>query len=139
MPVERAWISPPRSRMGAITPEERAAVRSRSPVGGTYDTAIDRESAQEMLEKRAAQKAAGDAAAVPATPRKGTGAATAPAAAPKAEPPARSRMDEILWGTNRRQGAVEAAAKSATRSMATGLGRQILRGVLGSIFGGKRR
>lgn len=123
MPVERALIAPPRCRMGAITPEERAAVRNRSPVGGNYDTAVNRESAFEMLAKRAEQ-------------------ATAPAPAPqagKAAEPAPSKMDDFLWGTKRRQGAVEAAAKSATRTVANGLGRQLLRGILGSLLGGKKR
>jgi DNA helicase HerA-like ATPase len=123
MPVERAWICPPRCRMGAITPEERATVRSRSPVGGRYDTPIDRESAEEMLAKKAEDR--------------GAIAEKAPAA--KAGPEQRSKMDEFLWGTKRRQGAVEAAAKSATRTVATGIGRQILRGVLGSLFGGRKR
>jgi hypothetical protein len=132
-PVERAFIAPPRCRMGAITPEERATVRARSPVGGKYDTAVDRESAEEMLAKKAQERAA--ATGEPATgPTKGKGSSV-----PKAEPEQRSKMDEFLWGTKRRQGAVEAAAKSATRTVATGLGRQILRGVLGGIFGGRRR
>ena len=133
MPVERAFICPPRSRMGAISPEERAAVRSRSPVSGKYDTAVNRESAFEMLNKRADEKAQarpkdeGDA-----SKNKPAGPAAKPVEAPQ------SKMSEFLWGTKRRQGAVEAAAKSATRTVATGLGRQILRGVLGGIFGGKR-
>jgi len=130
MPVERALISPPRCRMGAITPEERATVRGRSPVGGKYDTSVNRESAFEMLAKRAEQ------AAAPA-PEAGQ---PAPAPAPgKAAEPAPSKLDEFLWGTKRRQGAVEAAAKSATRTVATGLGRQLLRGILGSLLGGKKR
>jgi DNA helicase HerA-like ATPase len=54
MPVERTLICPPRCRMGAVTPEERAAVRARSPVGGKYDTAVNRESAYEILSRRAA-------------------------------------------------------------------------------------
>jgi DNA helicase HerA-like ATPase len=131
-PVERAWIAPPRSRMGAITPEERATVRARSPVGGKYDTAVDRESAEEMLAARAAEKTAGADETAPA----GNGRARGKPAG--AEAP-RSKMDEFLWGTKRRQGAIEAAAKSATRTVATGLGRQILRGILGGIFGGKAR
>jgi len=131
MPVERAWIAPPRCRMGAITPEERAAVRAKSPVGTRYDAAVDRDSAEEMLAKRAQEKAAPEA---PSEVAKGRGAGAA-----KPEPEQRSKMDEFLWGTKRRQGAVEAAAKSATRTVATGLGRQILRGVLGSIFGGRKR
>ena len=132
MPVERALIAPPRCRMGAITPEERATVRARSPVGAKYDAAVNRESAYEILNKRADEKTA-----APAEPKKGEGK-TAPAPAEKAEPEKPSKLDEFLWGTKRRQGAVEAAAKSATRTVANGIGRQILRGLLGGIFGGKR-
>jgi DNA helicase HerA-like ATPase len=135
MPVERTWICPPRCRMGAITPEERAAVRARSPVGMKYDNAVDRDSAEEMLAKRANDKAADAASATPPPLPRGGGARPAPQAAPEAH----SKLDDFLWGTKRRQGAVEAAAKSATRTMATGIGRQIVRGVLGSIFGGGRR
>jgi DNA helicase HerA-like ATPase len=130
MPVERALICPPRCRMGAITPEERAAVRGRSPVGGKYDTAVNRESAFEMLARRAEQATAPD-------PQGKAPAPGAPAPAGEAKPP--SRLDEFLWGTKRRQGAVEAAAKSATRTVANGIGRQILRGILGSLLGGKKR
>jgi DNA helicase HerA-like ATPase len=137
MPVERAWIAPPRCRMGAITPEERALVRSRSPVGASYDAAVNRESAAEMLAARAAGKTAADAAAEPVLPPAKRGRAGPAATSPAEEP--RSKMDEFLWGTKRRQVSIEAAAKSATRTVATGLGRQILRGVLGGLLGGKRR
>ena len=128
MPVERALIAPPRCRMGAITPEERAAVRGRSPVGGKYDTGVNRDSAFEMLAKRAEQATAPAPDAGPGAPAPG-----------KAAEPAPSKLDEFLWGTKRRQGAVEAAAKSATRTVANGLGRQLLRGILGSLLGGKKR
>src|SRR5688500_2223489 len=47
MPVEQTIIAPPRCRMGAITLQERAAVRSRSPVGAMYDARVNRESAYE--------------------------------------------------------------------------------------------
>ncbi len=133
MPVERAFICPPRSRMGAITPEERAAVRSRSPVSGKYDTAINRESAFEKLNERASEKTATANNAKVDVPDAKAGK---PAARTPEAP--QSKLNEFLWGTKRRQGAVEAAAKSATRTVANGLGRQILRGVLGGIFGGKR-
>jgi DNA helicase HerA-like ATPase len=141
MPVERAWICPPRCRMGAISPEERAAVRARSPVGAKYDTSVDRESAEELLAKRADEKLAdADDAPAPKSPAP-RGGATAPRPAPETRtaPEKPSKMDEFLWGTKRRQGAVEAAAKSATRTVATGLGRQIVRGILGSLFGGRKR
>ena len=121
MPVERALIAPPRCRMGAIKPEERAAVRARSPMGTKYDTPVNRESAYELLNRRA------DAAA----PKADTGK-PAPPAVPSA-------LDEFLWGTKRRQGMVETLAKQATRSVGSELGRQIIRGVLGGIFGNARR
>jgi DNA helicase HerA-like ATPase len=126
-PVERAFICPPRCRMGAITTDERAAVRKRSPVDGKYDTAINRESAFEILAKRAVEKTAGHGAAKSTT-------ASGPG---KTQPEPTSKLEDFLWGTKRRQGAIETAAKSATRTVASGVGRQILRGVLGSIFGGK--
>src|SRR5262249_15044748 len=52
MPVERTLMCPPRCRMGAITPEERATVRRRSPVGTKYDARVNRESAYEILGRR---------------------------------------------------------------------------------------
>ncbi|MGH7303383.1 MAG: helicase HerA-like domain-containing protein, partial [Candidatus Rokuibacteriota bacterium] len=52
MPVERTIICPPRCRMGAITTAERGTVRSRSPIGGTYDDRVNRESAYEILSQR---------------------------------------------------------------------------------------
>ncbi|HXH44912.1 MAG TPA: helicase HerA-like domain-containing protein [Bradyrhizobium sp.] len=56
--VERVMIRPPSARIGPITPEERKTIMSRSPVKGKYDTAVDRESASEMLQKRVAGTAA---------------------------------------------------------------------------------
>ncbi|MEQ1855809.1 MAG: helicase HerA-like domain-containing protein [Longimicrobiales bacterium] len=141
MPVERALICPPRCRMGAITPEERAAVRGRSPVGAKYDTAVNRESAHEILSKRAAEAAPETAAQQPArgagiglggSAGGGVGRAAAGAAAGGA-------LGAMLWGTGRRQGMVETMAKQAARTVGSGMGRQILRGVLGGILGGARR
>ena len=54
MPVQRTMMAPPRSRIGAITTEERAAVRARSPIGAKYDTPVNRESAYEMLKRAGA-------------------------------------------------------------------------------------
>jgi DNA double-strand break repair helicase HerA and related ATPase len=56
--VERVMIRPQTARIGPITPEERKAIMSKSPVKGKYDTAIDAESAYEMLQKRVAGTAA---------------------------------------------------------------------------------
>jgi len=124
MPVERTVVCPPRCRMGSITPEERAAVRSRSPVGSKYDTAVNRESAYEILSRRTLEK---EAAAPPSTKRE------------TAKPSGRGKFGELLWGTKRRQGMVETLAKQAARTAGSRLGRSIWRGVLGGILGGSRR
>src|SRR6185436_123573 len=113
--------------------DERNAVRGRSPVGGKYDQAVNRDSAYEMLNKRAEQNSAAPPGATRTTPSKSKAAPEA-----KPAPEQQSKLDEFLWGTKRRQGVVETAAKSAARSVSGSLGRQILRGVLGGIFGGRR-
>src|SRR6201988_3394760 len=56
--VERVMIRPPSARIGPITPEERKAIINASPVKGKYDTAVDAESAYEMIQKRIAGTAA---------------------------------------------------------------------------------
>jgi DNA helicase HerA-like ATPase len=56
--VERVLIRPPSARIGPITPEQRRAVMDQSPVKGKYDTAIDSESAYEILQRRIAGTAA---------------------------------------------------------------------------------
>src|SRR5436309_6920298 len=68
--VERVMVRPPTARIGPITPEQRAATMARSPVKGKYDTAIDSESAYEMLQKRVS------ATAAPGAPTGGTAAGT---------------------------------------------------------------
>src|SRR5215475_8478684 len=56
--VERVMIRPPSARIGPVTPEERKAIMSKSPVKGKYDTAVDDESAYEMIQKRISGTAA---------------------------------------------------------------------------------
>jgi DNA helicase HerA-like ATPase len=130
MPVQRTLVCPPRCRMGSITPEERATVRGRSPVGGKYDAAVNRESAYEILNGKA------QAAATPQAPSPGKASAPqAPAEQAKAEDGGiGAKLSEWLWGTKRRQGVVETMAKQAARTAGSKLGNQVLRGVLGGIF-----
>jgi len=127
-PVEQVLVTSPCCRIGALTDTERATIRSRSPVGGKYDTAINRESAAERLARRADDKAA-DAGRV----------ATRQADKPADEGSAwGGAIHDALFGTKRRQGMIETMGKQVVRTMGSQLGRQILRGVLGGIFGGKR-
>jgi hypothetical protein len=60
--VERVMIRPPSARIGPVTPEERKAILDASPVKGKYDTAIDAESAYELLQKRLSGTVAGGTA-----------------------------------------------------------------------------
>jgi DNA helicase HerA-like ATPase len=131
-PVERTLIAPPRCRMGAITPEERAAVRARSPVGAKYDKAVNRESAYEILARRATPEDA-----PPAQAR--TRASETPRPPAEPAPQGGGGLGDLMWGTKRRQGMVETLAKQAARTVGSEIGRQILRGVLGGIFRGTRR
>lgn len=56
--VERVLIRPPNARIGPITPDERKAITSKSPIKGKYDEAVDRESAYEKLQKRVGEESA---------------------------------------------------------------------------------
>jgi hypothetical protein len=131
MPVERTRMAPPGCRLGAISPAERAALRAQSGLGGKYDALLNRESAFEVLAARAAQASASPAPASTNAPA-GRGTTTPPATK------SGSAVSDFLWGTGRRQGAVEAMAKSAARTVGNQLGRQLLRGLLGGLIGGRR-
>jgi len=61
--VERAFVVPPRSRLGPITDAERQAIIKSSPLFGRYEQAVDRESAKEILDNRGETLPAGKAAA----------------------------------------------------------------------------
>ena len=128
MPVERTLVAPPRCRMGAITDAERMQVRAGSPVGTHYDTRIDRDSASEMLARKAQQKSE---------------QAQAPPAQTRSQDDAQSGgfgqvVKDAMFGTSRRQGMVETMAKQTARTVGSQIGRQILRGIMGGMFGGKR-
>lgn len=107
--VERVFIAPPVSLLGPADDSTRRRAVSESPVVGMYDRVEDRESAYELL-KRRAQKA-GDAAIE---------------AQQAAKPKARS-------GGSGRQSYAEAAVKSVIRTIGSEVGRQIIRGILGSM------
>ena len=130
-PVERTLMAPPRSRMGALTPDERAAVRARSPVGAKYDRSVNRESAYEILTRRATSTS---------TARRAEPERDAPAQDDKPEPAKTGGgLGELMWGTKRRQGMVETLAKQTARTVGSEIGRRIIRGVLGGILGGAKR
>lgn len=137
-PVQQVLVSTPGCRIGTVTEAERVTIRQRSPVGEKYDVAVNRESASEMLAKRAEQKSS-DAQAVAQQSAVNQAPSKSGAAATRASGSTWSgAVHDALLGNGRRQGMIEAMGKSAMRSVGNQLGRQILRGVLGGIFGGKR-
>ena len=131
--TERAFILPPASRIGPISAEERRKVMAESAVAGVYEKAVDRESAFEKLKARA------DATA-PVAPTGGAAGGTAPVSGG-------GMMDglkDILFGSTgprggKREGMIDAMAKTAGRTASSAITRELVRGVLGSLLGGKKR
>ncbi|MCQ8106156.1 DUF853 domain-containing protein [Methylomonas sp. SURF-2] len=129
LPVERALIKPPCSRIGPANDNERRQAIEKSVIYGHYEKQIDRESAYEILQGRAEEM-------------------TAPAQKSTASRQAASDggfgLADILLGSTgprggRRQGVLESAAKSAASTIGREVGKQLIRGVLGSLLGGGSR
>ncbi|THF63072.1 DUF853 family protein [Pseudothauera nasutitermitis] len=126
--VERAFVIAPSSRLGPLEAAERTAAIRASVLYGHYEQEIDRESAYELL--RAQAEAAQQAA--------GAGKAGAPA---ETQQGSAGGLNDILFGSTgprggKRDGLVQIAAKTVTRTIGSSLGRQIARGLLGSLLGG---
>ncbi|WCT73690.1 DUF853 family protein [Sphingomonas naphthae] len=161
-PVARTLIKAPASRVGPLTPKERALLRSLSPLDGKYETAIDRESAAEVLAAKA-----GDSAAAASKAKLEAETAKAQAEAAKAlarqealdersrlaaqreadrAAAAQARAEERARVAAAReaakptltekmiQSASRAAASSIGRQVAGQLGSQLVRGILGGLF-----
>ena len=142
--VERAMVMPPRSQIGPITPEQRAAVQAGSAeLDKAYGTTVDRESAYELLKGKAAASATAAPASVP------TAGNVSPGSAPVAPAPAsQGWMQEAMGmgtsvlgglmggGTRGRMTPAQAMMQSAARSIGSTVGRQLIRGVLGGLMGG---
>ena len=109
-PVERVLICPPESRIGPLSKDERIEHLGRSPLGGRYDTPLDRESAHEILKQRSEKMQPAEEEATKKRSRRG-------------------REPESL---------VNSFAKSAIRAIGSQMGRRIVRGILGSLLGGRR-
>jgi DNA helicase HerA-like ATPase len=134
--VERTLIRPPSGRVGPLTDAERQQVMDKSPVLGVYDEDLDRESAFEILAARAQKASDADAAkqAQPTQPTEGSasGRWTLPGFGDddKDEKPAQGRTRSAGY---QRETVVEAAMKSVARTVATQVGRALVRGILGSL------
>ncbi|MCZ8207195.1 MAG: helicase HerA-like domain-containing protein, partial [Hyphomonadaceae bacterium] len=131
--VERTFIRPPLSQVGPCSPEARARVISASPIGPRYDAVVDRDSAFEILERKAAELEAQQAEL-------------------EQPEPARSKptrqVEEVqddggimgtIFGTQRgrsgrsRQSLAETAMKTMVRQASSTIGRELMRGLMGSL------
>jgi hypothetical protein len=149
--VERVMVRPPSGRIGPLTPQERAAIQAKSPMKGKYDTAIDAESAYEVLQKRTADTAHPGGAGTPGSPQGEAPAGggllgtiggvlggifgTNTPRGTRLSPGQAMARDVTRAVTNRVAGQIAAnLGRSLGGSMGGTVGRAIVRGALGGIL-----
>ncbi|ASY43323.1 MAG: helicase HerA-like domain-containing protein [Pseudomonadota bacterium] len=139
--VQRTLIAPPRSRLGPVSPKERAIIQSISPVAGKYDEAIDRESAEEILAARGNAAAAAAAAKKAQDEAERTAAVQAKAEAKQREQEikAQARADAAAAREAAKPSALDKAIQSATRAAGSSVGRQVANELGRAVFGGSSR
>ncbi len=123
--VERAFVIPPHSHIGPVSPDQRQQLLANSLVAGQYETVVDRESAYEMLKAKSEASAQIAEAEIEAK-----------AAQEEAEKQAKEEARAERAASSGGDSAFGAFTKSAARAVGSNVGRQIVRGVLGGIFGG---
>jgi len=139
--VQRTLIRPPSSRLGPLTKKERKQLIQKSPVFGQYEKAVDRESAYEVLQKRAKkqnrqeekQREAEDRERETSGRMKRSRTGFQLPDFDRDDRPTRSSKRKSRRRRSNRQSVTEAAIKSVTRSIASSLGRALVRGLLGSL------
>ena len=146
--TEQVYVLLPGSQLGPITPEQRQALLANSLVAGVYEQVVDRESAYERLKGVAPAAASGNGAGNGVG---NTAAGAAPANTSTQAPAQPSVTDQVLAGLGdalfgstgprggQHQGLAQVMVKSAVRNIGSAVGREIVRGVMGSILGGRRR
>ena len=140
--VERAFIVPPGSQLGPLDAAERKKAIESAAIYGHYEKVVDRESAYEKLKGRATDR---QGSAAPAGQPAQGGAQSDGTGQPAAGGGMGGMISDVLFGRTgprggrQSKGLVEAVATSAARTIGSELGRQVLRGVLGSILGGSKR
>ncbi|MGO7202436.1 helicase HerA-like domain-containing protein, partial [Rhizobium ruizarguesonis] len=137
--VERTLIRPPSGRVGPVTDDERRQIMDRSPVLGVYDEDVDRESAFELLAARAKKAADADAAKraqeeAPQQQGNTTSGWNLPGFGGGNDDDNQGRgQSRGRTSGYQRETVVEAAMKSVARTVATQVGRALVRGILGSL------
>ncbi|KPC27980.1 Uncharacterized protein ABJ99_0049 [Pseudomonas syringae pv. cilantro] len=116
--VQRVLIAPPQSRIGPLSESERASLISQSALGHRYGKPVDRESAYERLSARKVD-----------APEQQNADVTKSAQ----EESFSDKAGEFLGGL------AGQAMKNVMRQAANRLGRELVRGLMGSLLGSKKR
>ncbi len=146
-PVERTLIKPPASRVGPVTPQERAVMIQTDAIGTKYDTLVDRESAEELLAAKTQVASAAAAEAKATTEAEKAAAAQAKLDAQAAKEAARAQAAQAKEADRQEREAARAAANSpwtkaitsATRAASSSVGRQVANEIGKQVFGTKSR
>jgi DNA helicase HerA-like ATPase len=142
--TQRVFVLPPGSQIGPITPDQRKALIAGSLVAGVYEKAVDRESAYEKLKGRGVASAEAARPVPSSTGSMPTPTASQPAEAGTAGSGWGGMLNDVLFGSTgprggKHDGLAQTMAKSAVRTIGTSVGRELIRGVLGSLMGGSKR
>ncbi|USE83596.1 helicase HerA-like domain-containing protein [Acinetobacter tibetensis] len=139
--VERGWVMPPYSAFSPISPEIRKALMSKSIVAGIYEQSVDRDSAYERLQQKVVERQQQAQADMLAKEQAKQQEILAKQQAKEQERIAREQQKEADRAAKQREKLTEdivgTFAKSAARSLGGSTGQKIVRGLLGSLFGGK--
>jgi DNA helicase HerA-like ATPase len=116
--VQRTLIRPPSGRMGPLTADERRGLIEKSPIYGKYEETQDRESAYEILQRKAEEAAAREAEQA------------------KEEEARNNSWGKVIFGRGPRGGASmgEMIARDVTRSVTRSIVTQVKNAILRSIF-----
>ena len=156
-PVQRTLIKPPSSRVGPLGPQERQVIVTTDAVGAKYDTVVDRQSAEELLNAKAAEASAAAAAAQATSDAEKQAAEQAKLQAQQAKEQARAQLEQQRLELQRqrleqqeaarqaREAAkptmtdkvIQSAVRAASSSVGRQLGNQLLRGILGGLLRGR--
>jgi hypothetical protein len=140
--VRRAFVCPPASQIGPITPAQRQQIIASSPVAGVYEKAVDRESAYERLTGKAQQTPS--AGQMQQREQVQTQAQTTLQQQGSSGGGVGGMLNEAMGalfgiGNSRRMSPGQAMVNSAARAIGSQVGRQLIRGALGSLLGGSSR
>lgn len=139
--VERGWVMPPYSAFSPISPEIRKALMNKSIVAGIYEQSVDRDSAYERLQQKVVERQQQAQADMLAKEQAKQQEILAKQQAKEQERIAREQQKEADRAAKQREKLTEdivgTFAKSAARSLGGSTGQKIVRGLLGSLFGGK--